>query len=524
MPTRPKTGLLLFFSGGTAPPAQPTGLTATPITTARIDLAWTDVATNETAYKVYRSTDGVSYAQVGTDQAADTEAYSDTTADDGVPYWYKVAAVNGAGETLSAAVQTNTLLLSLVAAYDFIDSSGTVPDLTGNGHNLTNTAYAIDGIFDDAVYGVSTASPDTTNPHHLRGGTDAAFNVDTNQSFTFAFIASPRNYNVGANNLLYKSFGNVSEYAVTIDQGTFYWTMGNLDGGGSRVQIYPTIDSWWGWVRLVFCWYDAATDTIGVQADLDTAGAGDVSALTIATVANSKFCLLTKFDFANQNTDSSLHFLGYWHRLLTADEKIAMYNSGKYRAYPFTEPIADKSYKLVFDGDSLTMRRTYPLSVLRLCGRGHPYANFAVGGQRSDQILAREAATLAAYDGTCTKNFLFILAGTNDINAARSAAQIFSDLSSYCAAAKAAGFTVIISTVYKNGTFDATKETVRTTLNTSILGMGAELVDGIIDAGGDATLGTPTDKNYFTGDTVHLTAKGDAYMATLAKAVLDGLL
>jgi hypothetical protein len=85
MPTRPKTGLLLFFSGGTAPPAQPTGLTATPITTARIDLAWTDVATNETAYKVYRSTDGVSYAQVGTDQAADTEADSDTTADDGVP-------------------------------------------------------------------------------------------------------------------------------------------------------------------------------------------------------------------------------------------------------------------------------------------------------------------------------------------------------------------------------------------------------------------------------------------------------
>jgi hypothetical protein len=167
MPTRPKASMLLLFSGGAAPPAQPTGLTATPITTARIDLAWTDNAANETAYKVYRSTDGVTYSQVGTDQAADTEAYSDTTVDDGVAYYYKVAAVNAGGETLSDAVQTNTLLLSLVAAYDFVDSSGTVPDLTGNGHNLANTAYAIDGIFDDAAYGVSTASPDTTNTHHL---------------------------------------------------------------------------------------------------------------------------------------------------------------------------------------------------------------------------------------------------------------------------------------------------------------------------------------------------------------------
>ncbi len=79
------------------PPAAPTGLGATPITGTRIDLAWTDVAT-ETGYKVQRSTDNVTFTQIGT-TLANITTYSDTTVSGTTLYYYRVLANNAAGDS-----------------------------------------------------------------------------------------------------------------------------------------------------------------------------------------------------------------------------------------------------------------------------------------------------------------------------------------------------------------------------------------------------------------------------------------
>ncbi len=80
-------------------PAAPAGLTATPFSATQINLAWSDVA-GETGFKVLRSTDNVTFAQIGVTLAANTLSYSDTGVSGTTLYSYQIVAVNGAGDSL----------------------------------------------------------------------------------------------------------------------------------------------------------------------------------------------------------------------------------------------------------------------------------------------------------------------------------------------------------------------------------------------------------------------------------------
>lgn len=75
--------------------AAPANLTATAISTAQVNLAWTDNATNETGYRVERSTNGPAWVFLAT-TAANATAYADTTAAPGTAYQYRVSAFNDA--------------------------------------------------------------------------------------------------------------------------------------------------------------------------------------------------------------------------------------------------------------------------------------------------------------------------------------------------------------------------------------------------------------------------------------------
>jgi len=80
-------------------PATPTGLVATAISTTQINLAWTDVATNETGYRVERKTGAAgTYAQIAT-PGANATAYSDTNCAPNTQYFYRVRANNAGGNS-----------------------------------------------------------------------------------------------------------------------------------------------------------------------------------------------------------------------------------------------------------------------------------------------------------------------------------------------------------------------------------------------------------------------------------------
>jgi hypothetical protein len=92
------------------PPAAPTLLMTTAVTSSQVDLAWTDNATSEDGFVIERSNDlGVTWNQVG-QTATDVVTFSDTTVVPGKSYMYQVYAFNNAtgNSTLSNSVQADT--------------------------------------------------------------------------------------------------------------------------------------------------------------------------------------------------------------------------------------------------------------------------------------------------------------------------------------------------------------------------------------------------------------------------------
>jgi phosphatidylserine/phosphatidylglycerophosphate/cardiolipin synthase-like enzyme len=116
MANKTKLGVVWRFTtaGGVPPPPAPTGLTASPVSSSRIDLAWTDV-TGEEGYKIERKLTSVStwtqIAQLG----ADVVSYADSSGlSPGTGYNYRVRAFTSGGNsgysnTATATTPTPTL-------------------------------------------------------------------------------------------------------------------------------------------------------------------------------------------------------------------------------------------------------------------------------------------------------------------------------------------------------------------------------------------------------------------------------
>jgi uncharacterized protein len=77
-------------------PAGPASLTALPATTTGILLTWQDVAVNETSYEVERSTLGGSFSTVAS-LPPNSSSFVSGGLDEGVPYTFRVRAVNPTG-------------------------------------------------------------------------------------------------------------------------------------------------------------------------------------------------------------------------------------------------------------------------------------------------------------------------------------------------------------------------------------------------------------------------------------------
>src|SRR5687767_6893218 len=84
--------------GGASPsqgvPAAPSQLAATAVAATRVDLTWSDNATDETAFAVQRRVQGGgTFTTVGT-LGANVTSFSDTTASPSTSYEYQVLATN----------------------------------------------------------------------------------------------------------------------------------------------------------------------------------------------------------------------------------------------------------------------------------------------------------------------------------------------------------------------------------------------------------------------------------------------
>jgi len=102
---------------GTAgsPPAAPSVLAASPLSTSQMSLSWNDNAVDETGFQIERSTNGVSFNLAGT-AGANAAGYTDSGLSAGTSYWYRVRAINAYGQSGYSNVATATTPISPPAA------------------------------------------------------------------------------------------------------------------------------------------------------------------------------------------------------------------------------------------------------------------------------------------------------------------------------------------------------------------------------------------------------------------------
>ena len=93
----------------TAPPAAPTSLNAVAVSASQINLTWVDNSSNESGFRIYRSTDGVNFGLLAT-TAAGAVSYSNTGLPASTSHSYRVTSFNTVGESLptnDASATTN---------------------------------------------------------------------------------------------------------------------------------------------------------------------------------------------------------------------------------------------------------------------------------------------------------------------------------------------------------------------------------------------------------------------------------
>ncbi len=122
-----------------APPAAPSAVSFASVTATSLTVNWTDNATNETGYRVYRSTDGTNFTKVA-DLAAGTTTYADSGLTAGTTYYYKITAWNSAAETPAAVAAQSTIALPAAPSgvnFSAVTSSGITVNWTDNANNET---------------------------------------------------------------------------------------------------------------------------------------------------------------------------------------------------------------------------------------------------------------------------------------------------------------------------------------------------------------------------------------------------
>jgi rhamnogalacturonan endolyase len=112
MSTPPPPNIAYVLTGPPPPaPTAPTDLIATTISASRIDLTWTDTATNEMSFLIERSLNGVDFSQVAS-VGADVTSHASVGLLGGTLYHYRVRASNAGGTSDYSNIASATTLVA----------------------------------------------------------------------------------------------------------------------------------------------------------------------------------------------------------------------------------------------------------------------------------------------------------------------------------------------------------------------------------------------------------------------------
>ncbi|MGD8457414.1 MAG: SpvB/TcaC N-terminal domain-containing protein, partial [Anaerolineales bacterium] len=92
----------------------------------------------------------------------------------------------------------------------------------------------------------------------------------------------------------------------------------------------PAIDTWYH----IIAWHDAANDTLNIQVDNETAD----SIFYASGLTDTTYAFALGGDQDQASFDGLMDEVGFWKKVLNADERASLYNYGSGNTYPFSDP------------------------------------------------------------------------------------------------------------------------------------------------------------------------------------------
>jgi titin len=159
-----------FYRTGSTPPVAPSGLQAQVASGTQINLSWEDNSTDETGFRVERSSGGGAFVQVALTGAGVT-TYQNMGLTAGTSYSYRVIATNAAGD--SAASNTATAITPTVpvapSGLTAATISSTQINLTWADNATDEVGYRILRSTDNATFGQIAQLPAGTTAFQSTG-------------------------------------------------------------------------------------------------------------------------------------------------------------------------------------------------------------------------------------------------------------------------------------------------------------------------------------------------------------------
>ena len=150
------------------PPTAPANLGATAVSSSQINLAWSDLSSNENGFIIQRSTDNYNFVQVAT-VGVNVASYSNSGLAANTTYYYRVQATNSVGSSAysNVAVATTHQTLALPAAPSNLAASAISASqirLTWTQNSSNETGFHIERSINSSSWSeIGTVGSDVTS-------------------------------------------------------------------------------------------------------------------------------------------------------------------------------------------------------------------------------------------------------------------------------------------------------------------------------------------------------------------------
>lgn len=248
-----------------------------------INLAWTDNANNETAFEIFRSTDGANFTLLTT-RPANSTSFADTAVVTGTTYTYQVRATNAVGPS----VFSNTASATVTQSSSYTGADVGSPAFPGS---VTIVTPDIDF---DVVGGGNTLWGSSDQFHFLHRQVSGDFDVRVRVASLVGGGSDPMAGLMARESLAAGSrhvFINARPTTVKLNSRST--TDGTSSSTGSRTASYPNL-----WVRLrrvgnVFTGFVSSNGSSWTQVGQITLAMPTNLLLGLATVAKSNTATVT---------------------------------------------------------------------------------------------------------------------------------------------------------------------------------------------------------------------------------------